>query len=193
MCIQSCAAQSCLYHGGIDEMCHKFSQHARWIMPMGFLLVEVKIVEQTDLSGFKNITRWVNKERLDYRMQDLKLHYKGCFVGGCCSVHQCLRVWLCECVCIQVDNGCFCSLYRLVLQDSVLSPRLPQVGSPHYRTYSVHCLTFTTCSDLKNHPLIWSGTCRLLVEKLSWSLLYFSTNSLNPSSCGKGGKCLFVD
>lgn len=50
-------------------------------------------------------------------------------------------VCVCACVCIQVDKGCLCSLYRLVFQDSVLSPRLPQVGSSQLQTNSVHCFT----------------------------------------------------
>lgn len=65
-------------------------------------------------------------------------------------MNKCARV----CVCIQVDNGCFCSLYRLVFQDSVLSPRLPQVGSTQHQTHSVPC--FTLLPPLVLWIIFWS-------------------------------------
>lgn len=65
-----------------------------------------------------------------------------------------LRVWTRECMCIQVDNSCFCSLYRLVFQDSVLSPRLPQVGSTEHQTHSVNY--FTVLPPLILWIIFWS-------------------------------------
>lgn len=121
-------------------------------------------------------------------------------MGGCGSVRQCTNVCVYERVCvrIQVDNSCFCSLYRLVFQDSVLSPRLPQVGSSQLQTHSVHC--FTVLPPLILWIIFWSDLENVFFSRLKkkkspllWIFLYFSTNSLRCAILFRlWGRALFI-
>lgn len=102
---------------------------------------------------------------------------------------------VCVCVCIQVDYSCFCSLYRLVFQDSVLSPRLPQVGSPEHQTPQCALFSCTTSSDLINHLLIWEHVFIFIFKSKTLFLLDLSTNYMKCALLpvvGKASVCLFT-
>lgn len=111
------------------------------------------------------------------------------------DVVACVSVQTRASVCIQVDNSCFCSLYRLVFQDSVLSPRLPQVGSTQHQTHSVHCFTVLPPLILWIFDLIWKMFFLFcFVFKLFWKsqlLWIFLCISTNSEIVGEGF-CLFV-
>ena len=80
----------------------------------------------------------------------------GCLMGNVGMVRVVQNTPQCHCVCVvcvcvcvaRLTTVCFCSLYRLMFQDSVLSSRLPQVGRVHHiaptpsatRTYTIHTL-----------------------------------------------------
>ncbi len=140
--------------------CDKLTQHASMVfLPQDCFICDKNVhnlnTACVKIVWFKNLIE--SREILIIGQRVSNTTIKAALWAGAVarvSVRVCERMNKSVCACIQVDNGCFCSLYRLVFQDSVLSPRLPQVGSSQHQTHSVHC--FTVLPPLILWIIFWS-------------------------------------
>lgn len=146
-CVQSCAAQSCLHKG-------------EWAQSLQKQSTACEIAGLSIIFLVKQFQPFLGQTLLWVLITPLSWLLCGRMLALMC-VSVWLRVWTREGMCIQVDNSCFCSLYRLVFQDSVLSPRLPQVGSTEHQTHSVNY--FTVLPPLILWIIFWSELESVLI------------------------------